>query len=127
MKVVHVVLIPVADKYNVEIGARVFQVSESVSVLGNSGSDGFINMSGIQTLSASESYLGAAYPAVGWMHTHPETMGFSNADKLATLRMYQSVNRKSNRPVDFRGYVGLSDGSVREWLPIQQTEGVVND
>ena len=53
--------------------------------------------------------------------------GSRRADKLATLRMYQSVNRNRDRPIDFRGYVGLSDGSVREWLPVQQSEGVVND
>lgn len=108
-----------------EIGAHIFQGFDSSAVLGISVSDGKRLEISYSTLMTSRSWLGDAYSAIGYAHTHPGTEFFSGHDLEVARYMQNGSNQGRARAVDFQAFVGLINGKMYGWS-VQDNKGRSN-
>lgn len=106
---------PVSIKYNTEILSNIFSNGSGGAVLGNAVSDGLINSVTISTANLSVSPLGPNYPAIGYVHSHPENTMLSSNDRWRALDMSLDINKYRSSPIYPQAFVSRPDGRVFGW------------
>jgi RHS repeat-associated protein len=102
---------PVADRFDTEIAAKFFKISEGEFMIGRSTSDGVIcSLSvGCSVNVRIAPSIGGMATLSGYIHTHPGNTNFSGADLYTAYRFYRDTGLHQS------AYVSLMNRQVWTW------------